>query len=59
MQHQSTTEKVVISLSAYRRKREARAESAEEERKPDPTAPAIEKLAYHLLMAVRAAKELS
>lgn len=58
MQQQSP-EKVVVSLNAYRERRERRQERENEEVKPGDTAAPIEKLAYYLLMAVRAAKELS
>ena len=58
MQQQST-EKVVVNLNAYRERQARRPDPTQQEAPPDAQAAAIEKLAYHLLMAVRAAKEIS
>jgi hypothetical protein len=55
---QQHTEKVVVNLKAFRERQKPRTESAKEEVEPGPMATPLEKLAYHLLMAVRAAKEL-
>lgn len=57
--HQQFIEKVVVSLEAYRERQINQSRESPEEAQPTATATAIERLAYHLLMAVRAAKELS